>query len=332
MKTTMEDIAKAVGVSRTTVSRILSGKDSHSEETKRKVLEVAKKLNYTPNSLARAIKTKKTGNIGAIIYREHKRVTSQFYSPIIEAIIEGAKEAGYGLFIMTDEDIEVPAAEAFIERRVDGVILISTIGEKVIRRFKEQDVPVVLVNHVTSLKDIPYIIIDEYKGVYEGIKYLIGKGHSRISYIGGPLTARCYIKRFEAYIAAMEDAGLIPDSDLISFGESVYENGYISMKKFLELKEEDRPTAVFAANDMMAVGAMRAIYEAGFKVPDDMELMGFDDIEFSKYTIPSLSTIHVPKEQMGRKAVCMLKKLIDGEEIAQKELLLQTKLIIRGSC
>lgn len=332
MKPTMSDVAKAVGVSRTTVSRVISGKSSHSEETRAKIMSMIKEMNYSPNLLAQAVKNGKTGNIGVIITNEHVQGPfNPFYIPTLEAIIEGAKQNGYGLYIMTDQDIETPTAKALIERQIDGVILISTVGDSVIERFYQQDIPVVLVNHVTRYQNIPYIIFDEFDGAYQGIKHLLSNGHRRILFLGGHLITRCYIRRYEAFIAALNEAGIAPDPHLILFGSWNYQTGYEMTKNFLSSGKE-LPTVVFASNDMMGIGAYKALYEAGISVPGQIELMGFDDIEYSKLMIPSLSTVHVPKEQMGVKAVQVLKALMEGKEITEKEILLPTSLVIRESC
>lgn len=331
MKVTMNDIAKAAGVSRTTVSRVLSGKAVHQEETRQRILKLAEEMNYSPDLLARAVKTKKTGNIGVIVHNEHDRQgVNSLHIPIVEAILEEAKQNNYGSFVLTDGETETPTARTLIDRRVDGVILISTVGTSVLRRFQERQIPVVLVNNVSNHPEVPYIVFDEFQGVYEGVKRIIHNGHQRILYLGGPLTARWSLKRYEGYIAATTELGLKPEPELIQFGPSTYLTGYEKTKSLLSSGRF--PSAVFAASDMMAIGAMRAIYEAGLQIPDDIEIMGFDDIEAAALMIPALSTIHAPKAEMGVKAFQILNELMAGRTDVSAENVLPTKLMIRETC
>ncbi len=331
MKTTMSDIAKEVGVSRATVSRILNGIGKHSEETKIKVLQVARSRRYTPNALARAIKTNKTGNIGVLIYNEQvNEGLSPFYLPIIDAILAEAQKRDFGIIMMAEKDITVPSLEKLIEQRVDGVILISTVGEDIIAKLKHKEMPVVLVNLTTDIEDIPYIIMDEYDGMKKATEYLLRKNHKRIGYLSGPITSRCYINRLAAYIAALDAKGIKANSELMINSEATFNCGYENTKKLLNL--EEIPTVIIGSNDMLALGAMRAIYESKLKIPEDIEVMGFDDVEISKYVSPALSTVHVPKYDMGRKSVEIIEDLLYDSSFKERKIIFKTELKIRETC
>ncbi|WP_339194427.1 LacI family DNA-binding transcriptional regulator [Aeribacillus sp. FSL W8-0870] len=327
---TIIDIAKAAGVSKSTVSRVLSGNGSCKKETKEKVLKVAKELNYKPNRLARAMVTKKSGIIGVIIYRKHMPIIAHpFYGPILDAIVTETKKAGYSILILADDEVTGEASIELLEHQIDGAILLSRVPEQLITIFQEQNIPFVLVNNTNMVKNSNYIVNDDYLGAYDAAMHLLSKHYTKIAYISGPLEHRSYRLRWEGFQAALSAKGYEIKHYHRAIGDSKMETGMEYAYKFMQL--EERPDAIFASNDMMAIGAMQTIHFMGMKIPDDVALMGFDDIEFAKLTFPALTTVRVDKKKMGGLAVSKLFALLNGEDFGMKKTILPSEVIVRKS-
>jgi len=330
MGATIHDIARLAGVSKSTVSRALSGIGLVSEETRCKVLKSAELLNYKPNAIARAMVTKKTGNIGFVIYQKHKPVISHpYYSHILESILEETDLIGYNLFISSDQDIRISSGEILMQKKVDGVILASRVDKRIVINFRNQGIPVVLVNNIVDLDDVCCIVNDDYNGTMELMDYLIRKGHRKIGILCGPLEHLSYSKRYNGYIDAYKKHGINIDYQLIKITDSTLMHGYDAMEA--PLAAGNIPTAVFCTNDMMAIGAMKAIKHAGYKIPDDIAVAGFDDIEFSSLVEPALTTVFINKAAIGKTAVEKLKKMIDKQPVDELVIEHKTKLVIRES-
>jgi DNA-binding LacI/PurR family transcriptional regulator len=330
MSVTIKDIAKIVGVSKSTVSRVLANSDKCSEETRQRVLEAMEKLNYKPNALARAMVTKKTGNIGLIIYQKHKPILSHpFYAPVVEAIVDTSMKRGYSLFIATDQDINASSAELLLEKRVDGIIFASFIDPSIILKYKNQGVPLVLLNNSVDIEGISYVTCDNYSGAYNAVNYLVQKGHKNIGFLCGPLQHRSYTERYKGYIAALKDNDIKVQDNLVRIGESTLSEGNRLMGQLLHNRRV--PTAVFASNDMMAIGAIKAIKKEKLEIPNDIAVIGFDNIDFGNLIEPSLSTVHVNKVLMGELAVELLINEINKCTSGEKENILPTELVLRES-
>ncbi|NLU10649.1 MAG: LacI family transcriptional regulator [Tepidanaerobacter acetatoxydans] len=330
MEVTIKDIAKVAGVSKSTVSRVLSNSGKFSEESKQKVLEAAKKLNYTKNAVARAMITKETKNIGLIVYQKHKPILSHpFYAPVIESIVDNSMKLGYSIIIATDQDIKGSSAELLLEKRVDGIIFASFIDPSIVLKYKEQNIPLVLVNNSVDFKGVSYIKFDNFKGAFEAVSYLISKKHKNIGLLSGPLEHQSYKERLRGYMSALKENGLIAKEKNIRVGNSTLSEGFRLMKELLN--ESILPTAVFASNDMMAIGAIKAIKSFNLRVPEDIAVIGFDNIDYGRLIEPSLSTIDADKDRMGKKAVELLIKEINKYHSFRRENILPTKLVIRKS-
>lgn len=332
MSATIKDIAKLSGVSKSTVSRVLSNSGIFSREAKEKVEQSAKALNYQPNSLARAMITRKTGNLGFVIYHKHKPVLSHpFYSPILSSVVETAAIYNYGMLIFTDRDIQ-NAYKSIREKRLDGVILASRIDKDVLLQFQLQNIPVVLVNHSADVENMTFIKNDDYGGAYDAMQFLLSKGYTRIGIICGPREHRSFKLRYDAYCAALRSRGITYDETLVQEGESNLSGGKEGIIALMKLP--NMPKAIFASNDMMAIGAIKELKARGFSVPRDVAVIGFDDIEFSALYEPALTTVRVNKEQIGELAVRQLIRQIQGKQKERKqveEIVLPASLIIRDS-
>lgn len=330
MDTTIHDIARLAGVSKSTVSRALSDSGLVSEKTRQKVLKSAELLNYKPNAIARAMVTKKTGNIGFVIYQKHKPVISHpFYSHILESIVDETNLIGYNLFISSDQDIRISSGEILMQKKVDGVILASRVDKKIVVNFRKQGIPVVLINNIVDLDDVFCIVNDDFNGAMEAVEHLIGKGHRKIGILCGPLEHISYSQRYNGYINALKKYEINLDYQLIKITDSTLQHGYDAMEAILAVG--NIPTAVFCTNDMMAIGAMKAIKHAGYKIPEDIAVAGFDDIEFSSLVEPALTTVFSDKAAIGKTAVEKLKRMIDNQPVEQFIVKQKTKLVIRES-
>lgn len=329
---TMDDIAKLAGVSKTTVSRVLSGNpNGASKATREKIKTIAKELDYTPNLLARGVATSKTKTIGVII----PDITNPFFAELIKSIESNANKKGYIVFIGTTElspEKEEKYLLNFICKRVDGIILTSVVNRdsSVHGIIAKHRIPYVLLDRDVRMTGLcAGVFIDNKYSVYKACAYLLNNGNRKIAYLSGPLEFSTSIERIEGYQIALEENGIKVDRDLIREGNYTLESGYQAVKALdFERKEY---TALLAANDTMALGAMAAIQELGYRVPEEVEVIGFDNIFFSEISNPPLTTVAQPIEDMGKYASDLLFRMIRGEKIKKRTICLEAKLIRRRS-
>lgn len=332
MAVTIKDIAEKVGVAPSTVSRALNNKGRVSEGTRERILKVARELDYYPNMNAKGLATNKTGNIGLIIDKRHAPIDFSFYGPVVEGLEDEASKHGYYLILSTftfDEPLRCVR-----EKRVDGLILMGCdLPAELILSLKDK-IPLVLVDN--HLDGVDSVAADNVGGAYEAVKHLIRLGHRRIGFITERFKNLSFWERFEGYKLALKDHGLMVDEDLIAEGIRG-DYGYEAMKKLLsgrcrKPKGGLKFTAIFAANDAVAVGALRAIREAGLKVPDDIALVGFDDGSLAPHADPPLTSVKVFRRRMGKVAARRLLKLVGKPNLPPAQIKLPTKLTIRESC
>ncbi len=308
-RTTMEDVAEVVGVSVNTVSRALNDKPDINSDTKKKILEAVEKLNYHPNRLARGLRRQKSGIIGVIV----ADIANPYFSTMVKGLEEEATERDYSIILQdTDEKYqnEVDAIETMMEERVDGIILSPVQTEAgTVERLKEQHIPFVLV--ARKFSDIPtdYVISDERGGAYHATKFLLEKGHEKVAFINGPVHNSSALDRLKGYRRAFAENGVEPDEDLITHGAVSTEDGSRFFKLLYE-KETDF-SAVFAFSDFVALGVLSAAHAKDIKIPDDLEVVGYDDIEFTNCMSTPLPSVKVPKREMGRRALDILLKRIE---------------------
>jgi len=329
MEITIRDIAKIAKVAPSTVSRALNNKGRMSNATRERIRQLAQELGYHPNISAKSLATNKTGNIGIVINRRHRpEVFYDFYGTIIVGVEEAIETRGYHLiFSSTDGGPSVPRCVE--ERHVDGLILMGCdISEELILRLRNNRIPLVLVdNHVDGVDSIA---IDNVGGAYKAVECLIRLGHRKIGFIAERLSDLSFQERFEGYKLALKEYGLQYDPDLVAEGLTRPNHGYVAMRELFN-KGGD-PSAVFAANDSTAVGAIKAIKEQGLKVPDDVAVVGFDDGEAAAQADPPLTTVRVFRKKMAVTAAKRLIELIENPDQPPIQLRLPTELIIRESC
>ncbi|WP_274650225.1 LacI family DNA-binding transcriptional regulator [Paenibacillus humicola] len=333
MSHTIKQIADLAGVSKSTVSRIISGNGYASPEARERVERVIAELQYKPNAVARAMVSQRTNNIGVIIYRQHHPIASHpLYGKILDAVILAAEALGYSVFVTTDQEMSLRRADFLLEKRVDGLILISRLRQNVIDYVKRFGVPYLMVNGTTDDADVLQIVSRDEEGGGQAAAYLHRLGHRNIAVIAGPQEHRSHNLRLKGFCERLARSGCRPDESAVLYSsQSTFEEGRRLMSEHGERLRAMGCTALFATNDMLALGAMKWLLEHGVSVPRELSVMGFDDIDLSAMYAPSLTTISVDKAGMGREAVRLLDRLIRQEAAPAEGVELATGLIERGS-
>jgi len=325
---TIKHVSEHAGVSQATVSRVINGTSRVSHDKKLKVEKAIKELGYRPNSIAQALASSRTGSVGIVV----PELGGPFYSGILQSLEENLRRFGYHAIVTAGSNTEQgqrESVEFLLGRRVDALILhVQHLSDDYLISLEEQGIPVVLVNRFIPEMSRSCIDIDNELGGKLATQYLLQKGHTEIACITGPLEKSDARGRLQGYRRALEDAGLEYDEALVSEAGFTEETGVVAMKKLL--KRECRFTAIFASNDHMAFGAFEVLREAGYSIPDDVSLVGFDDNIFARYLTPSLTTINFPIEQMSIEAVQLtLQKLNKNKQDVNFKL--NPALVVRDS-
>ncbi len=312
MPVTIKDIARAAGVSHATVSRALNGNTLIPEKTAASIRNLAEKMGYTPSAAARGLKTHRSRVLGVIV----SRIDNPYFGEVVQGIEDALQNTGYSIFIASsnlDCAHEKTIVQAFCEHRVDGVIIGSVhFSREYSNSLKKRGIPIVVVNN-QSPRDYDYSIAhDDVFGAQEVTNHLINLGHTRIAYIGDSSAGRINRDRIRGFRQSMEAAGLPVDANwIVTTRGSGIEQGNEGMNLLLNLSS--LPTAVFCFNDLMAIGALKLMQQQGIEVPNQVSLAGFDNISYSAYTTPALTTFDQPKRQIGSEAARILLDLIQRE-------------------
>ncbi|MBX4262410.1 LacI family transcriptional regulator [Clostridium estertheticum] len=337
------DIAKIAGVSRSTVSRVINNYDNVPDETRKKIQQIIKENNYVPHASARMLAGVKNRIIGLFIIdmkadTNGKQVTSSsYFTPFTGSVIENASKMGYNVLvsIVSKQKDYKKVKEIFYNKTVSGGIFIGEKnGEPEIKEIINSGCRVALLDQAVKSDEEVYnkcIIVnaDNYYGAYKATNYLIGLGHSSIAHIVGISENLSGIERFNAYKNALTDSGIAVKSNLIVKGDFTINGGYNATKKLLQ---KEIPTAIFCGNDMMAIGAMQAIEEANLNVPEDISIVGFDDIEVARYINPTLTTVRMKLLEMASIATNTLITSIESNSNFSANYTLTIDLIERNSC
>jgi DNA-binding LacI/PurR family transcriptional regulator len=333
-RTTMSDIAKAAGVSRTTVSFVLNNlPDSNIPEmTRQRVLLAAQQLDYVPNTAALNLATGRTMMIALVVRKTHEQFAADsFLSEFIHGVMETAEPQGYHLMMHAARSNESANYRDLIRsRKADGLIISSPlIHDPEIRQLHDEKTPLVL-NGSSDYPDIPSVDVDNIQGSYSAVTHLIELGHRCIGHISNaPFKYTAASLRLTGYQNALAQAGIVYDQTLVFEGDFTDTSGYTPMRALMDLP--DRPTAVFVGSDTVALGAFQAVNDCGLKVPDDISIIGFDNIYLGKYLHPPLTTVHLPAFELGKQAGDTIIKAINAETMHTIRVLLPTQLIIRSS-
>ena len=325
---TIKDISVIAGVSYSTVSRALNNTGRMSPETRNRILKIAEELNYVPNYSARSLVMSKSYNIGVFTARD-QNTKGTFYE-----ILEGVHTiAGlsYNLVFRMLDNIE-DLTEAFRFKKYDGIIFFSSLKSDVtyIDQISKFDVPFVIVNQNMSQKDYFNVVSEDFEGAYTATKHLIELGHKKIAYIDGSRNNVVESERLNGYIAALTDHNIPIEDKYIVASTGNSDNAFEAALQLANLN--DRPTAVFSYSDPAAIGAMKAFHQQGMSVPNDIAVVGFDDMDFAQYFEPSLTSIHKSRVDMGKAAAQMLIDVLDGKKLENRTVSLKTHLVIRESC
>ncbi len=311
---TIRDVAKLARVSVATVSRILNGLAGYSEETKAEVTRAIEQLGFSPNALARGLVNQETRTIGMLL----PSVSSKFASELLRGIENAAHQASHSVIVCNtnvDGKRTLEYLRVLSEKRVDGIIFTSEfVKEEYGKALQRMRVPVVLVSTSSERFRFPYVKVDDRQAAYFATRYLIGKGHRKIGMIAGTQADQIAgLPRVEGFRQAMLDGRIEYSSDLVSYGDFAYQSGIRCLEELLV--RISGLTAVFAASDEMAVGALSCAYKRGIRVPDDLSIIGYDDTLDAVMAIPPLTTVHQPIAEMGEKAVHMLLDRAEGNAI-----------------
>lgn len=323
------DVARLAGVHPSTVSRALHRADLPLRpETRRRVLAAVERLEYRPSAIARGLRLQRTQTLGMLV----PDITNPFFPPIIRGAEEAARERGYELVLCNTDDAperETASLRVLRERQADGVLIAtSRMADTTVAALRRERFPFVLVNRGSSVEADPSVEVDNERASDAVIAHLASLGHRRIGHIAGPLSTTTGAERAAGYRAAMRARGLETDSALLVEADAYAESsGHAAATRLLRRS----PTAIFAANDLLVLGALRAAREAGLCVPRDVSLVGVNDIPLGDLIDPPLTTIRVPQREMGRIAARMLIALLEGAPVVQRHVLLDPTLVVRGS-
>jgi LacI family transcriptional regulator len=337
-KVTSKQVAERAGVSQTTVSFVLNNTAgmSISEETRQRVLQACRELNYVPHVAARALARGHSTNIALVLIRPHAQVFSDPYIPnIITGLNQVTQQHGYRILVeqLAEPDIEAisslmrggEAAGTLISGWYDE--LVPTVSQLVNKGY-----PVVFMGQPDALEnDLPYVAIDHLSAVRTLIQHLIDLGHRRIACITyAPLADLQVSERLHIYRATLAGVGLPVEDDLLRIGAFDPESGYAAAQSLLDLPTP--PDAIYGMNDLMALGAMSAIQERGLRIPDDVAVVGYDDMRFSRFTFPPLTTVKAPEIELGQHAGEMLLRMVQKKKRHPEPISLLPELIVRASC
>jgi LacI family transcriptional regulator len=329
---TIIDVAKRAGVSTTTVSHFINGTRFISEELRVRVENAINELGYHPNSLARGLRRGESKTIGLIVPDN----SNSFFAEILRAIESIGHQNGYSVILCnSDGDIEkeVSYTELLYAKQVDGIVFITTNNSiEHLQYLSRSGIPIVVVDRDLHMEDNDVILVDNFKGGYDATQYLIQLGHKKIACITGPSKLTPSADRVGGYQKALEESNIKYDPEYVVIGDFQVDGGEKAMQQLLSLLH--CPSAVFVCNDMMALGAMRAIRKASLTIPDDISLIGFDDIPLTSIVSPALTTVAQPINEIAQ---CSFDSLISrmqekSSTLPAKRIILPTKLVIRESC
>ena len=327
MPVSLKDVAEKAGVSVATASRALADHPRISEATKARVRRVAQELGYTPSAIARSLVRRETRTLGVIT----TTVTDPYAAEVVRAVEDAAEAAGYTLLLVASHGIprrEVAGIRMLHERRVDAIIVVSSRGADLYDDvLNTLDVPLILINGTFPHPNVRSVRADNRQGMRLATEYLLDLGYRRIAYIGGPVQGRSARERMEGYLEALEAAGVPFDPNRVFSGQGRPEDGRRALRAMWELSP--RPDAVVCYNDLTAMGVLAEAWRSDIRVPEDLAVVGFDNLPFSELTAPPLTTVTQPTEEMGRAAVALALRLRRGDPV--EDVVYECTLVERAS-
>jgi DNA-binding LacI/PurR family transcriptional regulator len=335
MAVSIKDIAREANVSYSLVSRALNDSPRVNAQTKARIQRLAAEMGYLPSAVARSLVTRRTNTLGIVV----TTITDLFFAEVIHAIEETALNQGYNVILTNSggqPERELAALRSLRERRVDGIILISGCTKDAFYRAEGIDIPIVIINNAHR-EHIGYSVeVDNAAGSRDAVRHLLDLSHSRIAHISGPAREWDAAERLRGYEEALRAHGVAVDAELVVPGDNHTDAGLACMQRLLAVPLP--PTAVFCYNDATAIGAMRAARMAGLRIPEDLSVVGFDDIDLARHLEPPLTTVAQPKRQMGKTAVEMILKLLsdsrqpdEAGRSGVEDCVLPSQLVVRES-
>ncbi|HEY0827833.1 MAG TPA: LacI family DNA-binding transcriptional regulator [Bacilli bacterium] len=333
MSASIKNVADKAGVSTTTVSHVVNATRYVADETKVRVFQAMKELDYRPNSAARSLRSQKSKTVGLLVPILTSDTSNFFFMMVAQGIQNVLKNNGYNLILSnTNEKLEDEQEQIKVlnSQLIDGLIIAPTADEhSYLNDVIKGTYPVVFIDRRPKGYERDCVLADGFKGTYEAIELLINKGHQKIGYITGELGLTTSDERFEGYKKALEDHKISFNEAYVRVGKSTFEDGYGLTR---EIVGDDHVSALFIANNVMTMGAMGFLQEKRIRIPEELAIIGFDDYEWTKITTPPLSVIKQPSYQLGEQAAEILLKKIKNPSQVYEEYRLPTQLVLRGSC
>lgn len=327
---TMRDVAKKAGVSLSSVSRVLNGHPYITEEMRERVLAAIEALNYRPNRVAQRLRAAQSHLVGVIF----SDIKNPFYTLALNGIEQVLSEQGLSVLISnsdTDQDRENDFIALMQAEEVAGLVIAPVKEDSpVLAKVVQSGLPVVAIDRRLKDLSVDTVLADNYNGAQSAIQHLIQLKHRRIGILNGPQHLTSARERYQGFLHAMENAGLPVDPELVCFGDYQMESGYTLIHKLLA--QPKPPTALFVANNLMTIGALNAIHEAGCSIPDDIAVIGFDDLPWAISLNPPLTTVAQPALEIGVHAAELLLNRITNPDRSARTVTLGTQLIVRASC
>ncbi len=325
---TIKEVSRLAGVSISTVSRVLNDTVPVADETKRRVLNAVQKLDYQPNAFARGLVTNRSGGVGVTV----NDLSSPYFGTLLKGVEEVIEEAGMHLIVASGHakaETERRAVEFLKQRRTDALIIHSEeLPDADLLNWAKGDIPILVIGRYIAELAKSCVYLDNETGGRLATRHLLEKGHRRIAHITGPLSIHDSRERLVGYRRALEEAGLNYEEDFVVEADFMEAGGQIATKRLLERKLDF--SAIFVANDQMAVGVLQTLREAGLRVPEDISLVGFDDVLLARYLYPALTTIRQPLFEMGQAAAKLALAALDGKEMGVRRKF-EPELIVRKS-
>lgn len=323
---TLADVGKRVGVSGVTVSNVINNRGGTSSATQARVWAAVRETGYVANLSARSLAGGKTNTLGVLV----PDLSTQYASEIVRGVSEKVAESGMEMLVSTSHNTSLERGQVNLLKKItDGLLfLLPHESPDDIRSFDLGSKPLIAVEYRAGGHLIPTVNIDDYEGTKKAITYLVSLGHKRIGFIGGPQGRIASETRLKAYVDVLGTAEIALDQSLIASGDFTQPTGFIATQKLLRLANP--PTAIFAANDLSAFGVIEAVKHHNLRVPEDISVVGFDDIPMASQIFPPLTTVKRPLEQMGVTAVAMLLAKLRGEPF-QTNVVLPTRLVVRAT-
>ncbi|MBU8905216.1 catabolite control protein A [Desertibacillus haloalkaliphilus] len=330
MNTTIYDVAREAGVSMATVSRVVNGNPNVKPATRKKVLEAIERLGYRPNAVARGLASKRTTTVGVII----PDISSIFFAELARGIEDIATMYKYNIILCNSDqnkEKEIHLINTLLEKQVDGIVFMGgEITPEHAEQFKRSPVPVVLAATLDEDREFPSVNIDYRQAVYDAISHLIKEGHKNIGMVSGSLEDPVNgYQKFIGYREALEENGLTFKEENIVIGDYTYDSGREAFQSFLEI--EDKPTAIFAATDEMALGVIHGAQDLKYNVPKDIEVIGFDNTRLATMVRPTLTTVVQPMYDIGAVSMRLLTKYMNKEEVSEHIVVLPHRIEFRNS-